>query len=257
MSFLIGAACAVAALALIVFPGFRGKLKVLAGGFLNIFVEDLAKTPEGARAVYDQAIEEAQKQYNEADDMYRRQAGALDSLRTSIRVLEERLRNVERSCESLVKNGDTTNAKVYSQQRSEIMAELKQKHAYENDLALAVQEVQNIHTLTGERLRKLKAEKKQVIDGMKLDASMKTVLDDLDDLKRSTDVDKMLGTVKDHAADLRKEVQGGMIVHANRVSTKMNAAERASSDAKADDYLASLQAKYGNGKMQARTGGSV
>lgn len=257
MNILIGGALAVVALALVIFPGFRKKLKVLAGGFLNIFVEDLAKTPEGARAVYDQAIEEAQKQYNEADDMYRRQAGALDQLRNEIKVLENELQTTERRCEALVKAGDTANARVCSQRRTEIVAELEQKHTYERDLALAVQEVQNIHTLTGERLRKLKAEKKQVIDGMKLDESMKSVLDDLDDLKRSTEVDKMLGTVKDHAADLRKEVQGGMVVHANRVSTKISAAERASADAGADEYLASLQVKYGKGQVQTSSGSSL
>lgn len=257
MNILIGGALIVVALALVIFPGFRKKLKVLAGGFLNIFVEDLAKTPEGARAVYDQAIEEAQTQYNEADDMYRRQAGALDQLRTKIKSLEGELQTTERKCESLVRAGDTVNARVYSQRRTEIVTELEQKRTYERDLALAVQEVQNIHTLTGERLRKLQAEKKQVIDGMKLDESMKSVLDDLDDLKRSTEVDKMLGTVKDHAADLRKEVQGGMIVHANRASTKISAAERASADAGADEYLASLQAKYGKGQVQASSGGSL
>ena len=253
MTIVVAGVLAAAALALIVFPGFRGKLKVLAGGFLNIFVEDLAKTPEGARAVYDQAIEEAQKQYNEADNLYKRQAGELDILRTRIKTLETSLKQAENKCESLVKAGDIANARLYTQQRSEILAELEQKRAYEHDLSLAVQEVQNIHTLTGEKLRKLNAEKKQVIDGMKLDASMKSVLDDLDDLKRSTEVDKMLGTVKDHAADLRKEVQGGMVVHANRVSTKLSAAEKASADAGADEYLASLQAKYGR---KAQAGGS-
>jgi hypothetical protein len=51
MGIVIGAVAVVFVLALIIFPGVRGKLKVLVGGFLNIFVEDIAKTPEGAKAV--------------------------------------------------------------------------------------------------------------------------------------------------------------------------------------------------------------
>ena len=235
-------------LALIIFPGFRKKLKVLVGGFLNIFVEDMAKTPEGARAVYDQAIEEAQKQYNEADNMYRRQAGELDQLRTRIASLKSSLKATEDKCQSLVKAGDMENAKVYAEKRSEILTELNQKASYEHDLTLAVEQVKNIHTLTGNKLRKLQTEKKQVIDGMKLDASMKSVLDDLDDLKRSTETEKMIGTVRDHAADLRKEVQGGMVVHANRASTKVAAAEKAASEVSSDDYLASLVSQYGRSK---------
>ena len=52
MGIVIGAVAVVFVLALIIFPGVRGKLKVLVGGFLNIFVEDIAKTPEGAKAVF-------------------------------------------------------------------------------------------------------------------------------------------------------------------------------------------------------------
>ena len=55
MGIVIGAVAVVFVLALIIFPGVRGKLKVLVGGFLNIFVEDIAKTPEGAKAVFQQA----------------------------------------------------------------------------------------------------------------------------------------------------------------------------------------------------------
>lgn len=51
MGIVIGAVAVVFVLALIIFPGVRGKLKVLVGGFLNIFVEDIAKTPEGAKKV--------------------------------------------------------------------------------------------------------------------------------------------------------------------------------------------------------------
>lgn len=256
MNFIIGGAAAVVVLALIVFPGFRKKLKVLVGGFLNIFVEDMAKTPEGARAIYDQKIEEVQRQYNEADTIYKRQAGALDQLRTKIRLLEKARTDAEVKCKSLVQAGDMKNAQIYSAKRSEIIAELEQLKDYEHDLTLAVEEVKNIHTLTGENLRKLEAEKKKVIDGMKLDESMKSVLDDLDDLKRSTETDKLLSSIRDHAADMRKEVQGGMVVHANRTSTKMSAAEKAATAAGADEYLESLQAKYGTGTLQASTGGS-
>ena len=41
---------------LILFPSFRQQLKALAGGFLQVFVQDTAKTPDGARAIYAQKI---------------------------------------------------------------------------------------------------------------------------------------------------------------------------------------------------------
>lgn len=56
MGLVIGAVGVVFVLALIVFPGVRQKLKVLVGGFLNIFVEDVAKTPEGAKPCFSKPL---------------------------------------------------------------------------------------------------------------------------------------------------------------------------------------------------------
>ena len=80
MGIVIGAVAVVFVLALIIFPGVRGKLKVLVGGFLNIFVEDIAKTPEGAKAVFQQAIEEVQERYNKAGDTLNRFVGEQSSV---------------------------------------------------------------------------------------------------------------------------------------------------------------------------------
>lgn len=51
---------------LILFPSFRQQLKALAGGFLQVFVQDTAKTPDGARAIYAQKIDEMTEKYTDA-----------------------------------------------------------------------------------------------------------------------------------------------------------------------------------------------
>lgn len=89
MGIVIGAVAVVFVLALIIFPGVRGKLKVLVGGFLNIFVEDIAKTPEGAKAVFQQAIEEVQERYNKAGDTLNRFVGEQSSVQKNLNKLEE------------------------------------------------------------------------------------------------------------------------------------------------------------------------
>lgn len=87
MGVVIGAVAVVFVLALIIFPGVRGKLKVLVGGFLNIFVEDIAKTPEGAKAVFQQAIEEVQERYNKAGDTLNRFVGEQSSVQKNLNKL--------------------------------------------------------------------------------------------------------------------------------------------------------------------------
>ena len=62
-----------AVILLILFPELRSIFK----GFTRLFVKDMATTPDGAKAIYEQKIDEAQKKYNIADDALRKAAGRL------------------------------------------------------------------------------------------------------------------------------------------------------------------------------------
>ena len=61
--FVVICAGGVFVISLILFPSFRQQLKALAGGFLQVFVQDTAKTPDGARAIYAQKIDEMTEKY--------------------------------------------------------------------------------------------------------------------------------------------------------------------------------------------------
>ena len=57
----------------VLFPEFRK----LCLGWTRIFIKDMATTPEGAEAIYEEKIYEAQDRYNKADDALRVAAGKL------------------------------------------------------------------------------------------------------------------------------------------------------------------------------------
>lgn len=144
MGVVIGVAAVVFVLALIVFPGVRGKLKVLVGGFLNIFVEDMAKTPEGAKAVFQQAIEEVQERYNKAGDTLNRFVGEQSSVQKSLNKLHTELKDVEAKCESLVRSGNMEDASIFSTRREEILFEISQKEGYLQELEPMVREAKTV-----------------------------------------------------------------------------------------------------------------
>ena len=233
-------------LALIIFPEVRQKLKVLCGGFLNIFVEDLAKTPEGAKAVFQQAIEEVQDRYTKASDTLNRFVGEMSSVRNAITNLTNELGSVEKKCEALVKSGDMENARIYSHRREEIMFEIEQKKQHLAQLEPMVSEAKTVCEAYDKKLRDLKRQSKLTVEELKLNSNMKDLIGDLDELRRDSATDKLLGSVKDGAEDLRKEVDGALVVHKSKFSTKLAAAEKSAAEAQGDAYLASLQAKYGS-----------
>jgi len=245
MGIVIGAAAVVAALALVVFPGVRKKLKVLVGGFLNIFVEDVAKTPEGAKAVFQQAIEEVQDRYNKAGDTLNRFVGEMKSVQKTVSVLYSELKDVEAKCESLVRAGNMADAAIFSTRREEILFEISQKEGYLHELEPMVKEAQTVYEAYDKKLRELKKQSRMTVEEMKLRGNMKDLLGDLDELRRDSATDKLLGSVRDGAESLRKEVDGAIVVHASRTSTKMSMAEKNAAKAQSDAYLQSLASKYG------------
>lgn len=148
MGIVIGAVAVVFVLALIIFPGVRGKLKVLVGGFLNIFVEDIAKTPEGAKAVFQQAIEEVQERYNKAGDTLNRFVGEQSSVQKNLNKLYGELKDVESKCESLVRSGNMADAAIFSTRREEILFEISQKEGYLREIEPTVAVTALFHDLT-------------------------------------------------------------------------------------------------------------
>lgn len=253
MNVVVGVVVALALLALIIFPEVRQKLKVLLGGFLNIFVEDIAKTPDGAKAVFQQAINEVQDRYNKASDTLNRFVGEQSAIKKAIAALHTELKDVEQKCEYLVRSGKLEDASVFSQRREEILYELDQKERYLQQLTPMVAEAKAVHEAYDKKLRDLKKQSKMTVEELKLKGNMKDLLGDLDELRRESATDKLLGSVRDGVEDLGKEVEGAIAVHSSRSSTKIAAAEKSASKAQADAYLVELQAKYNLESIKSAT----
>lgn len=245
MNIVIGIIIAVVLLAFIIFPEFRKKLKVLVGGFLNVFVEDAAKTPEGANAVFNQAIEEMQDKYNRAANTLNKLSGELKHAEAAVESITKEIKDVEATCERLVKAGQMNDAEVYATRRAELVTELEQKNECIARLKPMVADATQIHDAVGKKLRELKRNKKETVDKLKMNGQLKDLLGDLDELKKDTATAKMLDAVMDGSKDLQKEVDGARVVHENRTSTKIARAEQKAAQLKSDEYLESLKKKYG------------
>ena len=92
---ILGVIALLFAIALILFPEFRRGLKVLVSGILGVFVKDLAKTPEGAEAVYNEAIEEERELYRKACDVLNKASGEYQTAQKNLTKLQEAKNNIE------------------------------------------------------------------------------------------------------------------------------------------------------------------
>ena len=236
-----------AVIALVLFPEFRRGLKVLVSGFLSLFVKDLAKTPEGAEAVYNEAIEEEREMYRKASNVLNKVSGEHQAAQQNLEKLQEAKKKIEATCERLVKEGRDNDALIYAEKLSEVNNDIERAKKVITEYEVYVEEAKNAVKFREKQLNNLKKQKKDTVNDMKLAKQTKAIHEDMDELRRDRTTHKLLEVVNDGASDLRKEANGARIVHQSKTSTKVANIEKDMESAQASEYIASLKEKYKKG----------
>lgn len=221
-----------------------GKLRVLLKGFVGVFIEDLSKTPEGASAVYNQIIEKAQNDYNTAHNTLQKVAGQLDSSKKSVISTQNKLKSTEEKCEALAKAGQFDKLDLFAQQREDLIEELEGHERTVKELEPILEEAKRISNYLEKNLVKVKRDKVRVINDLKLNKQLKDMYDDMDELKNTTNVDKLLDSVKEGVKDSREKAVGAKIVHGNKLSTKISNADEDAKKLVRNEYVEELKKKY-------------
>lgn len=235
------------AVVLVMFPEARALLK----GFTRLFVKDLATTPEGARAIYEEKIDNLQEVYNKADNSLRLAAGKYEESKTELGKLQARLQKVEKECENLVRTGNMELAAVKAEERQDIIEKIANVDDMVTKYAEATKQAKMIHEEAERQLKKTKAEAKEVVQRMKDNQNLTELYNNLDELKNTDGVDKLIEAVKDRDKELAQMATGAKVVNQNKLDTKLRIAEKESYRLETNAYLQSLQAKYNTTEKKA------
>ena len=237
---LLGIAIFLIVLVLILFPEARS----LAKGAVRIFIKDTSTTPDGARMIYEEKINEVQEQYNKAKDALKLAAGRLENENKKLDNLNAKLKTVESECEALVKAGRMESATIKSEERSEILSDINRCNKLISAYTAAKKEAEEVHKACETNLRSLKREAKEIVENMRVKEQLSDVFDSVDDLKTTSGTDKLLNSIRERNEDLNATVAGARVLHENKTSTKVQRANEEAKKVTTDDYLASLQKKY-------------
>ena len=237
---IIGIAIIIIALIFILFP----EARALFMGFGKVFFKDMASTPEGAEAIFEEKISEAQDRYNKADNALSIAAGKLSNAKKDMENLKKRLVKVEGECETFVRNGKIDLAQLKAEEREEIMSDIERVQSLIEAFTAAEAQAKEAQQMCEKNLRKLKRESKEVVENMKTKQQLKEVYDDMDELKNVTATDKLLDSVREKNKDLNAIVEGSKVIHENRLSTKLQKAETEAKKLQSNDYLDALKKKY-------------
>ena len=222
---------------------FPSKVQVILKGTYNLFFKNIANTPEGAAMIYDEAIEESEKKYSKAVDALQSVGG---SLMTQKEYKEELLRNqatMERQCEALVRQGNRDQALLLANRIQDILMAIDNSTKNIDNLAKSVAEAKELVGMTENELSSLKQEKKLIIENLKLNSQMVKAYNSLDELRKDTNVQKLLGYVREGAKETKEQASGARIVHESKASTQLNNAIKTANSSNALDYLQKLEQK--------------
>ena len=235
------AAIVIFVIILVMFPEARTLLK----GLTRIFIQDRAATPDGARAIYAEKIEQLNQIYNKAPDSYRTAAGNYEKSKTELGSLQQKLQKVSGECESLYKQGKMELAMVKAEERTDIIQRIHAVDEMVTKYEEATKQAQLVFQQAEKELRRTKAESKEVVQRMKDNENLAALYDQLDELKNTEGVDKMLDAVKEADKELSVKASGAKTIHQNKLSTKLEIAEKESYRAETADFMNSLAEKYG------------
>lgn len=245
LTFLIGAAVVFGAGALL----FKSQIGILLRGFWGLFVKDMASTPEGAAAVYDQLIDKAQNEYNSADESVRQIAGQLQITKDKHKAFTAQLQNIESRGEALARNGRTEELQYLSAERSGIISQVTVFQEAIDRLEPMLSEALGIKEKMEKRLMDLKTNKVNKINQLKLDLTSQQLYSNLDDLKRNSNLDKLAGAVEDKMNSEREKAVGARVVHESKLSTKIDKANNVANKLQNDAWVESLTQKHQTRKV--------
>jgi chromosome segregation ATPase len=221
-----------------------GKGLTLLSGFRDLFIENVAKTPEGAAAALAKAVDEATDQALAAKNTYEETNGKLIQQKEELADKINEFKIVESRCEALAKQGLEDQVAIYAQKRQEVMDEVESRKKTIVQLEPVVARAKEAFEMTETQLAEAKKKRKQILEEMKVNKTVRDAMRSVDSLTVNKDLAKLLAAVDEGHKESKEAAAGAQAVFEDRASTKLARAESSAKKAANDEYVKSLMAKY-------------
>lgn len=225
----------------IIFP----QARVLFKGFGNKFFQDITKTPEGATAVYEEAINLATEEYQRANNLYQKLTGRLNTAKEDLKRVSKNLETARKDCENFAANQKWDKVELYAEQIELLEQEKSSYEELVTSLINDVNEASEINSAKEKKLAQLKRDKKKTITEMMLNQQKKEIYDEMDELKSlNNTTNKLLASVKENAKDQKEMAVGAKAVHDSKTSTKLQRAEAEAKALRSNSIVEEMKRKY-------------
>lgn len=240
----LGAIIAILIATRILFP--NAKIWVLISGFFSGWVEDKAKTPEGAKAIYTKKINELQESYNKANDTLMKLAGQKSTIEKELKKCKNELADIEKYCQNLAKAQKWQDVEEMASRREDILYEVELRENLLKELIPQVEEAQLINDKMETNLINMKKEKDRIVRELMAKRQMKEIYDEMNELKNVSATSQMIQAARDGLKEVSEQAEGAKVLYNSKKSTKYENAEKNARNLASSSYVEELKNKYSN-----------
>ena len=221
-----------------------GKLRTLLKALFNLFVEDMAATPEGAEALFRQKEEETEEKFRRADGVFKKVAGQRKRISDELTALKNKLTEIEHQCEKLAQQGDEEGLDIKITERADTLDEIELRKQTLVTLEAAHRDAGEARAACEAALNDIRKKRKQVVSRMKHNRDMKDIYDDLEGIGADNHTSKLLERVMEKDTSMQDLVAGSKEAYETKSSTKVRKLEKRLSSSANNEYKAALMNKY-------------
>jgi hypothetical protein len=154
--------------------------------------------------------------------------------------------NLEKQCEKLISQGNKDKAVILASGIQTIISDLETCDRNILKLASSVKEATSLVGMCESELIQLRMEKKNVVENLKLDSELLKTYNSLDELRKDTNAQKMLGYAREGSKEKREQAVGARVVHESKASTQIQDAVKTAQSVSAMDYIEEMERKMKN-----------
>lgn len=226
---------------------FRYQLKILIRIFFNIFVKDIAKTPEGALAIFNEMIDKAQEEYSITYEAQMSITAQLTSELENKSRLEKEIKQMERQCELLVQDGKVENARYLSERRIDLIDQLNLSNETIEKLREIEHNAREVARVFENNLIKLKHEKQITLQELKLNTNLAKAYSSMDKLSKDPEAQKLLEAVGENAKYKAAMAQGAKAIYDMKATSLIQSQDDSNRKAMSDNFIDAIVAKNKEG----------
>lgn len=233
---------------LFIWLGLTGKLKkvgIILSGFTEKFITDVAKTPEGADAIFSEAIDKQMKIVSDIKEAFKQISGEAEVLTKETNKMEIESKKIEQYLKNEAKKPD------FDPTNEILIARTEQKFMIDDNISGNKQSLAEILKKQAEvkeaminaenRLDFLRKNRERTVNELKRNKRLEKVYDMTDGLTSNVEMDKMFTSIKDGLRESQVKSIGSRFVHDNQLEVKVNRAHKQAIASDAVNYLQNLK----------------